>query len=181
MVSEVISFLSAEEGDDEKKLRHSAAIQQLLPPRGGKIIALQQNGYDCNRRSPVRKGKPLKLHLTTSGVQNLCTAYGDGYVAVNQRRIETNVVILPESLVEPWLPTSFQFLTEADFVALAQLKIELLLLGTGPRLHFPHPRLTEPLRAAGIGFEAMDTPAACRTYNILVSEGRQVAAALFVV
>jgi uncharacterized protein len=123
----------------------------------------------------------LKLHLTTAGAQNLCTGYGDGYVAVNQRRIETNVVILPESLVEPWQPASFEFLTEADFAALAGLKIELLLLGTGARLHFPHPRLTEPLRAARIGIEAMDTPAACRTYNILVSEGRRVAAALFVV
>ena len=55
---------------------------------------------------------------------------------------------------------------------------EVILLGTGNRLQFPHPRLTRPLQQAGIGLEAMDTVAACRTYNILMAEGRQVLAAL---
>ena len=55
---------------------------------------------------------------------------------------------------------------------------EVILLGTGSRLHFPHPSLTHPLQLAGIGLEAMDTVAACRTYNILMAEGRQVLAAL---
>ena len=55
---------------------------------------------------------------------------------------------------------------------------EVILLGTGNRLQFPHPRLTQPLQQAGIGLEAMDTVAACRTYNILMAEGRQVLAAL---
>jgi len=54
----------------------------------------------------------------------------------------------------------------------------VILLGTGNRLQFPHPRLTRPLQQAGIGLEAMDTVAACRTYNILMAEGRQVLAAL---
>ena len=122
----------------------------------------------------------MKLHLAGTGAQNLCTAYGEGFVAVNQRRIETNMIVLPEQLIEPWQAASFDTLTEADFRFMAGLDIELLLLGTGRRLRFPHPRLTEPLRSAAIGFEAMDTPAACRTYNILVGEGRRVAAALFI-
>ena len=120
----------------------------------------------------------MKLHLAGSSGENLCTAYGDGFVAVNQRRIETCVVILPERLIEPWLVDSFAALAEMDFVFLAALPVEVVLLGTGKRLLFPHPRLAEPLRAARIGFEVMDTPAACRTYNILVGEGRRVAAAL---
>ena len=144
------------------------------------LVALQQNHYDCIPRRLIGKGKPLKLHLAGMGAQNMCTAYGEGFVAVNQRRIETNVVILPERLIEPWPANSFNALTEADFAFLAGLDIEVLLLGTGRRLHFPHPRITEPLRVAHIGFEAMDTPAACRTYNILMGEGRRVAAALFV-
>ena len=101
-------------------------------------------------------------------------------MAVNQRRIETNIIVLPEQLIEPWPASSFDALAEADFNFLTELDIELLLLGTGRRLRFPHPRLIEPLRTAAIGFEAMDTPAACRTYNILVGEGRRVAAALFI-
>ena len=123
----------------------------------------------------------MKLHLAGTGAQNLCTAYGEGFVAVNQRRIETNIIVLPEQIIEPWTAPSFDALTEADFNFLTELDIELLLLGTGRRLRFPNPRLLEPLRRAAIGFEAMDTPAACRTYNILVGEGRRVAAALLVV
>jgi len=122
----------------------------------------------------------LKLHLPTPTTQNLCTGYGQGFVAVNQRRIETNIVILPEQLVEPWPPVSFEALSEADFASLAELPIEVVLLGTGVKMRFPHPRLAEPLRRANIGFEVMDTQAACRTYNILMGEGRRVAAALFI-
>ncbi len=122
----------------------------------------------------------MKLHIQQAPSQNLFTGYGKGFVAVNQRTIETNVVVLPERLIEPWQPTSFDNLNEADFEALAGLSIEILLLGTGETLRFPHPKLSEPLRKARIGFEVMDTQAACRTYNILLGEGRQVAAALFI-
>ncbi|MDH4182570.1 MAG: MTH938/NDUFAF3 family protein, partial [Betaproteobacteria bacterium] len=55
---------------------------------------------------------------------------------------------------------------------------EVVLLGTGSRQHFPHPRLSRSLADARIGLEAMNTAAACRTYNILMAEGRKVAAAL---
>jgi uncharacterized protein len=61
---------------------------------------------------------------------------------------------------------------------LKQLGAEIVLLGTGPRQRFPHPRLTAELARAGIGLEVMDLQAACRTYNILVAEERKVAAAL---
>ena len=59
-----------------------------------------------------------------------------------------------------------------------ELQAEIVLLGTGPRQRFPHPRLTAALASAGIGLEVMDVQAACRTYNILVAEERKVAAAL---
>jgi len=147
---------------------------------GGGVVGLQQTSYDCNRRRFIAKGNVLKLHLADPGAQNLCTAYGEGFVAVNQRRIETNLIILPEQLIEPWQAVSFETLLETDFIFLAGLPTDVLLLGTGRRLRFPHPRLAEPLRRAHIGFEVMDTPAACRTYNILVGESRRVAAALFI-
>ncbi len=99
---------------------------------------------------------------------------------MNQRRIETNLIILPDKLIEPWQVNSFEELTEADFARFTELDVEVVLLGTGTRIRFPHPRLAKSLHAAHIGLEVMDTAAACRTYNILMSENRRVAAALFV-
>ena len=75
---------------------------------------------------------------------------------------------------------SFEALDASDFERLRDLRSEVVLLGTGNRQRFPHPRLTRPLSDARIGLEVMDTQAACRTYNILVAESRKVAAALFV-
>jgi uncharacterized protein len=120
----------------------------------------------------------VKLHLTGSGALNLFTAYGEGYVAVNGRRIESSVIVLPERIVEDWGATGFEALSAGHMAALAGLDREVVLLGTGKRLRFPKPELMRPLAQAGIGVEVMDVQAACRTYNILASEGRRVAAAL---
>ena len=88
--------------------------------------------------------------------------------------------MLRERIVEHWQPRSLGSMTEADFGMLAGLGVEIVLLGTGKRLCFPHPRLTAPLLNRRIGLEVMDTGAACRTYNILSGEGRNVAAALII-
>ena len=119
----------------------------------------------------------VKLHSTTPGGVNTFTAYGEGYVMVNGQRRDSSVVVLPER-IEAWAPASFDALTAEDFAALLALDVEIVILGTGPRQRFPHPRLTRALAAAGIGVEVMDLQAACRTYNILVAEERKVAAAL---
>ena len=121
---------------------------------------------------------PLKLHLTGSGVQNLFTAYGDDYVAVNGRRHQSSLIVLPERLVEDWGAGTFDQLTAAQMAALAGFDRDVVLLGTGNRLRFPRPELMRPLAEAGVGVEVMDLKAACRTYNILAAEGRRVAAAL---
>ena len=71
-------------------------------------------------------------------------------------------------------------LSESDFAALAALTPEVALFGSGATMRFPHPRLTRALTEARIGLEVMDTPAACRTYNILAAEGRRVAAAILI-
>jgi uncharacterized protein len=126
------------------------------------------------------RGRPhhVKLHLTGSVNLNLFTAYGEGYVAVNGRRIESSVIVLPERIVEDWGATRFDALTAAHMAALAGLDREIVLLGTGGLLRFPRPELMRPMVQAGLGIEVMDLRAACRTYNILASEGRRVAAAL---
>jgi uncharacterized protein len=120
----------------------------------------------------------LKLHLARNAGQNAFTAYGEGYVMVNDRRFETSLIVLPEQLILDWEPRTAGDLTEAHFARLATLDVEIILLGTGKTLRFPAPRLTAPLVRAGIGCEVMDSYAAARTYNILMGEGRRVAAAL---
>ena len=119
----------------------------------------------------------MKLHASAPSALNSITAYGDGYVMVNGQRIEANMIVLPEQLL-PWSAASFEALTSADFDVFLEMKLEILLLGTGLRQRFAHPRLTQALAARRIGVEAMDLQAACRTYNILMAEERRVAAAL---
>lgn len=122
----------------------------------------------------------MKLTLSNPTGQNVVSAYGPGYVTINQQRHEQNLVVMPDALHEPWAAGGFEALTEQDFAALVELKPEIVLLGTGSRQRFPAPRLLRPLVEAGIGCEVMDMPAACRTYTILMAEGRRVAAALLI-
>ncbi|MFO1234262.1 Mth938-like domain-containing protein [Rivihabitans pingtungensis] len=118
----------------------------------------------------------MKLHLHTSPL-NLVTQYGDGYLDVNQTRYTENVLITPEH-VAPWGRAGFDGLSAEDFAALLEYTPEVVVFGAGARLRFPHPRLTAALTNAGIGVEVMDTGAACRTYNVLLSEDRRVLAAI---
>jgi uncharacterized protein len=120
----------------------------------------------------------MKLHLQTASDTHLFTAYDTDYVAVNGVRYEHSLIVLPGQVITEWQPGAPDTMTMENFNALADLELEILLLGTGPRLHFPSPRLIHALAQQGIGLEAMDTFAACRTYNILAAEGRKVAAAL---
>ena len=122
----------------------------------------------------------MKLHLSQNSVRNTFTAYGPGYVAVNGVRHESSLVVLPDRIMENWNVQSIETLAQDDIEELALLKPELVLLGSGDALHFPNPKLLARLVAAGIGTEVMDTRAACRTYNILAEEGRNVAAALVI-
>ena len=121
----------------------------------------------------------MKLHQTRAQGQNLFTGYGPGYVSVNGARWEVSVIVLADQ-IQRWNVPGFEALTEGSFASLAELRVEIVLLGSGARLRFPHPRLTQALSKAGVGFEVMDTQAACRTYNILQDEGRRVAAALLI-
>jgi len=120
----------------------------------------------------------LKLHLARSDNQNTFTGYGEGYVMVNSVRHERSVVVLPDRPVEAWPVEEVDALREEDLQFLAGLGVEIVLLGTGECLRFLHPRLLQSLAQSRVGVEALDTRAACRTYNILVAEGRKVAAAL---
>ena len=119
----------------------------------------------------------MKLHASGPSSVNTITGYGEGYVMVNGERRSSSVVVMPDR-IEQWSATGFDSLQNEHFDFLKQLGAEIVLLGTGPKQRFPHPRLTAELARAGIGLEVMDLQAACRTYNILVAEERKVAAAL---
>ena len=120
----------------------------------------------------------MKLHADPLTHLNTVTAYGLGFVEINKVRHDGSVLVAPESPVVSWGVASFDALRSEDFAALIDLAPEVVLFGTGRRQRFPHPRLTQPLHEARIGVEVMDTSAACRTYNILMAEGRRVLAAL---
>jgi uncharacterized protein len=124
----------------------------------------------------------MHIQLDTSGPRtNLIRSYAPGLVLVNDTRYLASLVVLPERILPDWPPQAFEALAVEHFDLLAGLELEVLLLGTGRRLRFPPPELLAPLTRAGIGCEVMDTGAACRTYNILMSEGRRVAAALLMI
>ncbi len=122
----------------------------------------------------------MKLHLTQSAGNKLITGFGAGWVEVNEARFSNSVIVLPALLVTDWDAPDFEHLSEVHFDRLATLLPEIVLLGTGETHRFVHPRLSRALSLAGIGLECMSTGAACRTYNILMAEGRHVAAALII-
>lgn len=122
----------------------------------------------------------MKLHLNTSDGQNVISGHGPGFVMVNGSRLETPAIVMPDKLIVPWLVSAPPLVDLADFAPVIALKAELVLFGSGSAFRFPDPRIMAAFSQARIGFDVMDTPAACRTYNILMSEGRNVAAALLI-
>jgi uncharacterized protein len=120
----------------------------------------------------------MKLHPNRPSVLNTITAYGPGFIEVNAQRIEHALLLMPEQPLAAWAPARFEDLVALHFEAVLAAEPEVVLLGTGARQRFAHPGLTAALIARRIGVESMDTGAACRTYNILMTEGRKVLAAL---
>ena len=114
----------------------------------------------------------MKLQPAQTAGQNTFTAYGEDYVSINAVRHSNNLIILPERLIPDWTQATFDTLSVADFELLATLDTEIILFGTGQQLRIPRPQLLQPLIKANKGLEVMDIHAACRTYNVLISEGR---------
>lgn len=120
----------------------------------------------------------MKLHLADSKNRYAVTGYGPGYLAVNTIRYERSLVITPDQAPETWPVLQFDALDAAAMAALLEKRPEIIVLGTGATQRFAAPAVLRPLIEAGIGLESMNTPAACRTYNILMGEGRRVVAAM---
>ena len=122
----------------------------------------------------------MKLHLDGDIGGNRVTGYGEGFVEVNAQTYTRSLVVAPDRIVADWPPGTVGEVNEGHLETLMGMAPEILLLGTGARQRFPAPSLLASAAKAGVGIEVMDTAAACRTYNILMGEGRSVIAALLI-
>ena len=116
--------------------------------------------------------------------KQIIEAYGDGGFRVSGKRLEGSVIVFPDN-TQAWPVSDPAQLSAANLAGVAEAGrsggVELLLIGTGARMTLIDRALRQALRADGVVVETMDTGAACRTYNVLMAEGRRVAAALIAV
>ncbi len=130
-------------------------------------------------RPPITQAaKRMKFQPDQLAGTNVITRHDADALWVGGSRFGYSLLVPWQGTVLPWAPAQPSDLTPADFEALLALKPELVIFGSGPRHQFVSPALMRALIDQRIGVETMDTPAACRTYNVLVSEGRSAVAAL---
>ncbi len=122
----------------------------------------------------------MHLDSNTGGDILRVSAYGEGFVKVAEHRLERSFIITPDQLHRDLEWSDLASLDWSELEVLHPLDLEILLLGTGAHQEFPSPRLYAELAFHRIGLEVMDTKAACRTFNVLASEGRRVAALILV-
>ncbi|HFQ13295.1 MAG TPA: hypothetical protein ENK40_00710 [Gammaproteobacteria bacterium] len=115
----------------------------------------------------LRVPEPLRSTIAVDAETGLCS-------------LRHSFILTSGRLISDWGVADFAQLDHQAMEVVRALAPELIILGTGTRLRFPAAEITGPLQAAGIGLEVMDTPAACRTFNLLASDGRHVAAAIII-
>jgi uncharacterized protein len=121
----------------------------------------------------------MKIHPDVITVQSI-SGYGPGWIGLGTEKITASVVIGSGGERLTWNCSRFEDLSAQHFDLLAALNTELVIFGSGDRLRFPQGAWIKSLIDKQIGLETMDTPAACRTYNILAGEGRSVVVALLI-
>ena len=122
----------------------------------------------------------MKLHSSSTEKYQTVTGYDQRGVEINAQRFDHSVLVMPEVAPRAWNVARFEDLQAEDFERIAADRPDVVVLGTGERQRFVHPRLVASLSALRIGVECMDSHAACRTYNILMGEGRKVTLALII-
>ena len=121
------------------------------------------------------------MKFTKDQISNITIRHIEsGTINIGGELVCDNIALTTNEIIRNWQACVIEELTEQDLGPLFVSEPELVLLGTGPQLIFPPRELFFALARRGIGLEAMDTAAACRTFNILASEGRRVAAVLIV-
>lgn len=128
----------------------------------------------------MRDRPVMKLHATSTQQYQTVTGYDDTGVNINNRYFSHSLIVLPEIAPVEWPVASFDNLSATHIDQIDATTPDVVILGTGMKQRFIHPKLTSSLTARRIGVECMDNQAACRTYNILMAEGRKVALALII-
>ena len=135
----------------------------------------------ATRKSPssnYRNSRIVDLTLHRPGDHHFIRSISEEGITVVDTLYPNSLVLSASSLLADWPVTSLQELGEEQLQPILETDPEVVILGTGERQAFPPPKLVMKFYEKGIGFEAMTTQAACRTFNVLVSEGRDVTAAL---
>jgi uncharacterized protein len=122
----------------------------------------------------------VKLQPDKQPSLNTVSAYGPDYIEINAQRYTQSLFLSPETPVIEWSCARFEDIKIEDFEQIAKLDPAVVIFGSGQRIRFPQAALIAPLIARNIGIETMDLQAACRTYNVLMAEGRKVVAALLI-
>ena len=120
----------------------------------------------------------MKFALDNAIGVNTISGYEPGMVRIRDRAYSRSLIVLRDRVITDWTPGSAAGLQAQDLEPLLHHDPEIVILGTGETQRFPDPSVFAALMARGIGFEVMTNAAACRTYNVLLSESRRAALAL---
>ncbi len=121
----------------------------------------------------------MQLDLQKSG-GNFIRSFSAGEIHVNEQVFFSNIIVTAEQIITDWSPPEIENLSIMDFRPALELDPELILFGTGLVQRFPGSTMMSEIMRKGVGLEVMDTAAACRTFNVLTGEHRQVVAALLI-
>jgi uncharacterized protein len=153
-----------------------------IVPNDGVLINPRSKCAAWKRYNAVFWASPpvMKLHANNTQQYQTVTGYDETGVEINAIHFAHSLVVMPEEAPQAWNVSAFAELTPAHFQEILERDPQVVILGTGATQRFIHPRLVADLTAKHIGVECMDSQAACRTYNILMAEGRKVALALVI-
>ena len=112
---------------------------------------------------------------------NIVEAYSQGTVVVSNVTYQSSLILSATDIINDWPPQTCTDLTAQHLQQIISLDPEIMILGTGSKIVFPPDEVLQPIVSNRVGYEVMDTGAACRSYNFLVAEGRRVVAALFMI
>ena len=152
------------------------------PRRATRSRSPQVPGAISRRRIIARHTppeKPIKFTRETADA-NLVRAWQRGGLRIGDEWLRGHLIVAADRIVRDWPVSDPEALQPDDLKAALATDPDIIILGTGSTLRRPAADLMGLMAERGVGVEIMDTPAACRTYNVLLHEGRSVVAALFI-
>ncbi len=120
----------------------------------------------------------MQFNLDSNVGKYQINSFQPGQVVINKQTYINSIIIAPEKIITNWQPQNYAEISEYDLKSILDLSPQIVIIGTGEQQHFLEQELLLPFLKQGIGIEIMNTDAACRTYNVLMSEGRNIVAGL---